>query len=248
KRGDAIVAGYYAVAQDLGCGGIAAPTRTTMFLGRLAGADGTCAWSKAYGGSAPGGLGSNVRVLDAALDPTGAVVVAGVFGDVSGTGVDENFGGTTLTIQGVNDMFLATYEPTLGGHLRSLRLGSDNADPATSEHPDRIAIDATGDVVVIGGFDTSGFAIGTASVVNQSVSPGRADVFFAKLASDGSARWLRGFGGRADEVSGGIAVSSGGQVTVVGNDPNDHLGVNACTFDGAVFGGDTDAYVITLGP
>jgi hypothetical protein len=102
------------------------------------------------------------------LDPVGNLTVTGHFyGPLS-------FGGETLTSLGVdNDMFIAKYDPS-GAHLVSARFGS-----VESEAPQRLAIDSSGNVVVVGQYTTP-FSFGGPELPGGSTV--NVDAFIAKFS------------------------------------------------------------------
>jgi len=245
--GDVIAVGSYSgfAGPEFGGGALPFGTRTTFFIVRVAASTGAHVWSRAYGGIGPGGHTNNTRASDAAIDPAGRIVVAGwfdTFGDLAAEDVTGVAGsGLALPIAGANDMFVATYDATAGDHISSYRLGS--SDPDSTEIPIRIAISESGDVSMLGTFQTPGFTLGPDTISGA----GGSDLFFLKLSSAGVPRWLRGFGGPSGEFGTALAVSGTGQVSV-GGFYGDHTGGNTCSFDGTPFGSTDEGFLITLGP
>lgn len=97
--------------------------------------------------------------------------------------------------------------PCKGELLWAKRFGDGAAQAATA-----VAVNASGDVFVTGRFDgTIDFGGGPLQ------SAGGLDVFVAKLDATGGHVWSRRFGGSGDQWGSGIALSSTGDVLVVGN-------------------------------
>jgi hypothetical protein len=134
-----------------------------------------------------------------AVDASGNVIVAGSF---AGT---VDFGGGALTSAGLRDFFVAKFTPD-GTYIWSKRFGdaSDQWDPC-------VAVDASGNVIVAGGFEGSvNFGGGTLT------SAGWDDVFVAKLGSDGAHVWSKRFGDGDIQTADAVAVDASGNVIITG--------------------------------
>jgi Fibronectin type III domain len=150
-------------------------------------------WAQRFGGT-----GHDIGVATA-VDASGNVVVTGRF-----TGA-ANFGGSTLTSAGGFDVFLAKYGPD-GTHVWSKRFGA-----AGNDLGEGVAVDADGNVIVVGSFEqTVNFGGGART------SAGGWDVFVAKYSPAGAHLWSMRFG--ASESDGGTAVvaDANGNVIVGG--------------------------------
>jgi hypothetical protein len=133
RGGAAFVAGTLRGAVDLGSG----PLQSTgdrgldVFVAKLDGA-GAHAWSGRFGD------GSYEEALAIAIDAGGSAVVAGKLqGSV-------DFGGGPLQSAGLDDVFLARFDPA-GRHLASLRFGDPDRQEATG-----VAVDPGGNVALCG--------------------------------------------------------------------------------------------------
>ncbi|WP_247232087.1 SBBP repeat-containing protein [Telluribacter sp. SYSU D00476] len=74
-----------------------------------------------------------------------------------------------------------------------------------------IAANAQGEVFITGNFS------GTANILGQTLtSSGGSDIYIAKLASDGTLKWIRRDGTASYEVASGITLSPEGNIFVVG--------------------------------
>lgn len=73
--------------------------------------------------------------------------------------------------------------------------------PITVASLNAIAVDAAGDIYVVG---------------SRSASPGGADAFLAKLRPSGSVEYSVTFGGAADDLANGVAIDTDGNIFVVG--------------------------------
>lgn len=141
-----------------------------------------------------------------AFDKSGNVLVAGSFG---GT---VNFGGTTLTATGQDDVFVAKFAP--GGQLIWAKsFGDGNVQTASG-----IGVDANGNVYVTGNFKGSiNFGGGALSAAGTLFI----DVFLAKLTSDGGHVWSKSFGDTNVQNVRGLAVDTTGNVVIAGFFQND---------------------------
>jgi hypothetical protein len=144
-----------------------------------------------------------------------------------------DLGGGPLASAGDGDAFLAKLD-SRGNHLFSLRFGNTGIDHATA-----VAVDPSGDVLVVGFFsgtvDFSGLAL---------TSAGGLDMFVAKLAPDGQFLWARSYGDLFDQLAVSVAADRSGHVLVTG-----------CMAGVVDFGagpeastGDLDAFVLALDP
>jgi len=117
-----------------------------------------------------------------------------------------NFGGGPLTSAGGPDVFVAKYSAA-NTHLWSKRFGGSRYDEARG-----VAVDASGNVVITGYFDTSvDFGGGLRSTA------GGLDIFVAKLSGvDGSHIWSKSLGGSGSDVPNAVAVDGNGDVVLAG--------------------------------
>jgi hypothetical protein len=146
-----------------------------------------------------GGTGHDIGVATAA-DASGNVVVTGRF---TGT---ADFGGGPLASAGGFDVFLAKYASD-GTHLWSRRFGATGNDLGNG-----VAIDAAGNVVIVGSFEqTVSFGGGSRT------SAGGWDVFVAKYSPEGSHLWSMSFGGPESDSGLAVGIGPDGGVVVGGS-------------------------------
>ncbi len=155
--GNIVLTGSAAGKVDFGGGMLTAAAGTDIFVAKLT-SGGVHLWSKLYGAA------GNQDGRDIAVDPNGAILVAGDFT------TSADFGSGVLTSAGATDGFIFKLDP-FGAHVWSKKQGDASAQSITS-----IAVDGTGI-----------FAAGTfAGVVNFGgaglTSAGATDVMVAKLA------------------------------------------------------------------
>jgi hypothetical protein len=174
-------------------------------VGALFGIPGDALWFDPVG-SAGGDYARSVVVAD------GSVYAAGWF---TGT---VNIGGQDVTSAGGTDGFVAKLDAANGNALWVVRLGGSGADVAHG-----VAVDAAGDVYVVGAFSGSMNAGGS-----TLTSAGGNDALVVKLAGGNGAHvWSRGFGGTGNDIARRVVVASTG-VIMAGS-----FGSPSITFGGA---------------
>ena len=135
-----------------------------------------------------------------ATDPAGNVYIGGTFqGSV-------NFGGSTLTSLGSNDIFLAKFSPT-GAHVWSKRFGD-----STIQIGQAVATDPSGNVYLAGiFFGDVNFGGGT-----LSSTAGGQDVFLVKFDASGAHQWSKQFGDAEAQSAADVATDASGNVFLSG--------------------------------
>jgi hypothetical protein len=157
-------------------------------------------WVKADG--IPTGLipiGSRANAI--AVDAGGNSFVAGRFAG------KVNFGSTTLTAFGGEDIFLARYN-TLGVLLWVRQAGGSSGDDEALG----VAADSTGNCFVTGSFTGSADFSGI-SISGQSASK---NIFVAKYDSQGNVGWALAGGGLGPDMGESVAVDNAGNCYVAG--------------------------------
>ena len=164
--------------------------------GSGSGCHGALVWAKRFGDA--GGQHASAVAVDA----SGDVIVAGKFGGTI------NFGGSDL-IATAPAIFLVKLDPN-GNHLWSKRFG------AGLDTVGGLAVDAAGDIVLVGAFSGS-VDFGGNNLVAM-VAPGfvTTDVFVAKFHGDGSHVWSKQFGDAANQSAASVAVDAQHNLAVVG--------------------------------
>lgn len=133
-------------------------------------------------------------------DADGNVIVAGSFHD----GID--LGAGPLQSAGASDLFVAKYDPS-GELLWSRQYGGPG-----HQWPEDMAVDAQGNVVLIGGLhDGADFGDGYAPAAGET------DFFVLKLDPSGKRLWSRQLGTTGYDYGLGIAVGSGGALALTGS-------------------------------
>ena len=193
--GRVAVAGFFRGTLDFGGGALG--STQGLFLARLS-ATGGHLWSKRFeateGTLAPGALG-------VAADATGNVFLTGGFSGFL------SLGGTPMRSRGGQDLFIGRFNPT-GGLNWGRRFG-DAADQVGHG----IAVDATGNIVLTGGFGGV-MAVDTVSLTAQSAS----DAFVVKLDPTGHGTWGRNFtDATGTQVGTQVAVDAAGNIATSGH-------------------------------
>ncbi len=148
-----------------------------------------------------GGAGSD-NATAVAADAAGNTYVAGTFSNTI------TIGTTSLVSAGEQDVALAKYSPS-GAVLWARRMGG-----AASDQPGGIAVDASGNVDVVGTFSGSAnFGGATLTVTGGS----NVDMFVAQYnGATGAHQWSKGFGGVYTDQAKGVAVDGAGNVYLTG--------------------------------
>jgi hypothetical protein len=162
-----------------------------------------------------------------AAGPNDEVAVTGTF---TGT---ADFGGGALTAAGGEDVFVALYDAT-GSHQWSQRFGNGEDQGAND-----VAIDAAGNVVVVGTFlGTLDFGGATLDATGNQFT----DVFVAKLSAVGSHQFSARYGDINAQSASAVSVSPTGAIALAGVFQNAiDFGNNPLTTNG-----DRDAFVAQL--
>ena len=144
--------------------------------------------------TSPGGGAATATVADS----VGNVYITGYFDSTA------TFGATTLTSAGFADVFVAKLTPG-GAYAWAVRVGGAESDAGV-----RLALDGTGNVVVMGAFGSPTIAFGATILTNPF---GAFSLFVAKLTPAGIWQWAAS----ADGASGnGLAVDRQGTTTLTG--------------------------------
>jgi len=193
--GNVFLAGSFEGTVDFGGGALTSvspPGYGDIFVAKYS-ASGTHIWSKRFGG--PGGS----RAYGLAVDSSGDVVVTGKFQSTI------NFGGSTFTSAGSDDIYLTKLSGATGGHLWSKQFGSTGQDIATG-----VAVDSGGNFAVAGYFS------GSVDFGGGALTSSNIDVFVAKYNSAGGHVWSRRYGGGDNQLADCVSVAPTGEVSVAG--------------------------------
>ncbi|NUO50783.1 MAG: hypothetical protein HOV80_18175 [Polyangiaceae bacterium] len=197
--GNVLVAGSFETSVDFG-GGPLTNTPSTgpdVFVAKLD-PDGNHIFSKQFGEAS--GDFAYFYVIDAATDSAGNLFERRKF---VGT---LDCGGGPLTSAGIGDIFVAKLDPD-GNHVFSKRFGNAQGQAATS-----VAIDAAGDVVVVGSFYGT-IDFGGGPIANA----GNMDAFLVKLDADGNHILSKSFGDASDQTGTDVSVDSAGNILITGS-------------------------------
>ncbi|HEY8073594.1 MAG TPA: hypothetical protein VIF62_05785 [Labilithrix sp.] len=192
--GSAYVTGSFTGTMDLGGGPVTSAGGADIFVEKLDAA-GKHVKTARFGGA------SDDRAQRIAVDKSGRIVLAGWY-----TG-SSSLGTATVTSKGAEDVFVLALDASLAP-LQTLTFGSAANDEATG-----LAIDASGGILLTG--NTFGMIdFGGGPLPNA----GMADIFVAKLRSDGAHVWSRTMGDAGDQRSYyGAAISTTGDVWITGH-------------------------------
>lgn len=159
---------------------------------------GSLKWIRTLGGI----YGDYARTL--ACDKTGHVYIAG---EIEGFGTVISFPGSPITItsQGENDVFVASYD------LSGVLLWAKDEGYYTNEKAMGITYDSLGNVIICGFFtDTTKFD-GV-----MTIGDGGKDMFVAKYDMNGNFLWMKHAGGPGEEEAKSVTCDASGNIYVCG--------------------------------
>jgi hypothetical protein len=159
------------------------------------------AWAKSMGGN---GFDRGESIT---IDSQNNVYTLGYFTQT----VDFNPGSGTfeVTAQGEADIFLTKFDAS-GNFVWAKTIGSSD-----SEYPDTLVLDASGNLLITGYFETDlDFDPGAGTQILTSA--GNLDAFILKLDADGNYLWAKSFGSNGRDRGQGIAVDNSGNVVTIG--------------------------------
>jgi hypothetical protein len=183
KSGNTYVTGNFTTATLFGTIEITGSSYDNMFVAKYD-TKGKAIWAKSVAGT------NNITGSSICWDATGNIYVTGYF---VGT---ADFGAEQITANGNQDFFVAKYKDS--GELIWVK----NAGASSSEAAAGIETDASGNIYVIGSFNTA-TTIGTTNMT----SFGLGDIFLAKYSAGGDVVW-------AKHVGGGTNYDNGYDVTI----------------------------------
>ncbi|HEY4244980.1 MAG TPA: SBBP repeat-containing protein [Kofleriaceae bacterium] len=190
-----IVGGSFSASALFGPQTLVSKGGTDAMLVKLK-ATGDVEWVRQYGGA------YNDTIQHVAVDPRGNIYIQGVFRDTA------DFGGKPLVAHGGsdNDVVLAKYDLN-GDHVWSQGFGNMFNDVAGG-----IAVDAAGNVTMVGSFDKSvSFGPG-----DDHTSLGESDVFVTRFDTNGKLQWARTFGAEKEDIAQGVGVDAAGNTVTTG--------------------------------
>jgi hypothetical protein len=158
-------------------------------------AAGNVVWAKSAGGS-KWDNGNGITV-----DALGNVIICGYFNSPT-----MSFGNTSITTNGIEDIFVAKYNSN--GNL----LWANNYGGIANDYGTGIACDNAGNIYFCGYFSSPTLAFGSSTLNNN----GSDDIFLTKFDSNGNVVWSQNAVGSAGEVSNGIALDGNGNVYLCG--------------------------------
>jgi hypothetical protein len=196
-EGGWVIGGSYSASITVGGIALKAKGQTDAVLVKLA-ASGDIEWIKSYGGR------YKDTIMHVAVDANGNVYVQGHFVDVA------DWGGAPLKAGGGsdNDVVLAKYDRN-GDHVWSKNFGNAFNDVAGG-----VAVDAAGNITMVGSFENKGpISFGSG---DEHTSLGESDAYIARFDTDGKLQWAHTFGAEREDVAWGVAADAAGNTVTTG--------------------------------
>jgi hypothetical protein len=197
--GESFVTGYFSGSATFGISTIPSSGLTDGFVSRIDAA-GNFVWTASFGGS---GIDKGAAI---ALDNSGNVYVAIAFESSITLGI------SSFTSFGLRDILIAKYSPA-GNLLWAQQAGGTDNDNVAS-----ITVDNTGNVAITGSF-TGSATFGSnslSSTVNPVTSAPSADIFIAKLNTNGVFLWSKNGVAAFDDTGSDVAFDQTGAVYLYG--------------------------------
>ncbi len=194
--GNTYVTGSFSGTATFGATTLTSAGNEDVFVAKRTPA-GTWLWATSAGGA------DAENVAGVAVDGSGNVVITGSFRSPT-----IAFGTTTLTNAGNNDFFVAKFTP-LGSWQWANRVGGSR-----SESGRNVAVDGSGNVVVVGSFTSPTITLGS---ITLTLLNGGYNFFVAKLTPTGTWQWANSAGGNNGDYATNVAVDSSGNVVIAGH-------------------------------
>ena len=191
-QGQVVVVGEMQSTATFGGAQLSSAGGLDVFVAQLD-SDGNHLWSQRFGDI------NDDRALSVAIDGAGNVFVAGLFRN------SIDFGGGALVAAGADDAFVAAFDSN-GNPLWGRSAGSSDDQSANG-----VAVDAAGNVLVVGTFRNQ-IDWGDGA----HVSAGNADAYVVKLDPSGNALWSQSYGDGAAQDATDVASDIRGNVILVG--------------------------------
>jgi hypothetical protein len=165
-----------------------------------------------------------------------------VTGQTNSTNFPTTMGTFQTTLDGSLDAFVAKLDPTGSALVYSTYLGGSSFDSGSG-----IAVDASGNVYVLGATDSTNFP--TTMGAFQTTLDGSFDAFVTKLDPTGSALVYSTYLGGSDSecCAGSIAIDALGNAYVTGSTDSSDFPTTLAAFQ-TTLGGSPDAFVTKLDP
>jgi hypothetical protein len=200
NSGDVVVTGSFQNTVTFGGGPLTSAGQGDIFIAKYSGATGAHLWSKRFG-SIMADQGTDV-----AVDSSGNIVLTGLF-----TGaVDFGTGPLAPVYDTVGNVFVAKFSAS-GTALWAKNFAENGAGNANG-----LAIDASGNIVVVGSFQGN-IDFGGGWLVSAN---GYFEAFVAKFSPAGVYQWAKSFGyAYNSEEADAVTTDSSGNVVVAGTFP-----------------------------
>lgn len=174
----------------------------------------------------------NIEPYAMAQDANQDIYVVGRFRETAD--FDMGTGTTLLSSVGNYDAFVAKYDVN-GNFIYAFRLGSTSTSVTANTQAYDIAVDAAGNIIVVGEFRGVGINFaplgGTSTSFTSNVSGNNSDAFVVKYNSAGQCIWGMQYGiGNSNNELYGVATDKSNNIYITGrlddNDPSNATGIN----------------------
>jgi CheY-like chemotaxis protein len=236
--GNIFVGGYFNGTNDFGLGQHISSYGYDGYVAKFS-SSGVPVWEKTYGST---GVGAGYdSVTGVAADSSGNVIVTGFF---QGNQIDLG-AGTQWNGAASYDSFLLKLAGSNGANMWSRVYACDSDNQASG-----VAVDANGDIVVVGKLSGSVDLSNNTGVLpyphpaTTLGTAGSSDIYVGKFASDGTYQWSERFGGGQLDNAMGVAVDRSRNIFIVGYfTASMNMGIGSLSTAGT-----TDPFVAKLTP
>jgi Ca2+-binding RTX toxin-like protein len=192
STGNLYLTGGFSSSINFGSTTLTSAGSDDIFVSKLD-SSGNVVWAKSFGGSGT----DKAKTM---LDKAGNLYLTGSFSN------SISFGSTTLTSTGDTDAFITKLDSS--GNV----IWAKNFGGVSTEAVDRLLVDQSGNLYVIGSFSNS-ISFGSTTLTSTSSE----STFVTKLDGSGNVVWAKGFGGANYQYARNFSLDRSGNLFLIGN-------------------------------